>query len=140
MLVRWLGAYGEGRTLHDSLAFELNSKASGHDLACAEWVRRGSKGGSLRFGTGEISRCKIGLLVDSKAVHRVFLADQYSRVYVSTGGKPHRVKGRERGYGHTEVWHKRKYKGIVVRGRVSSHHMRVVRWWANRKGLPVIFV
>ena len=127
IVIRWLGAFGKGESLHLALAWELSQAE--REVA-GEPIRRGQR--------SKISRPRVGLLIKSAAVRRVFHCDTWSK----PGQNGRLVKGRTMAEwkGHSEAFCLPHYAAIVVRNfaGLPTGLRRTINHFSSMYGLPVI--
>lgn len=117
MKYRWLGAYGKVGTLAESLAFELSGNSS---LACAT--------------SSVIDHCRVGLVVKNSAVVRRHSGDVFSVTTASGKLKATRKPVDT----HDELWVRRVYAAVVIRGRVSLNTLRTCESAAEKFNLNIV--
>lgn len=103
MYVRWLGAFRKNGSLAESLDFEF-SRAT--DVACEKIKNRGGS---------KIRHCRLGLLVDPKAVYRVYQGDVWSE-YQADGTLFATRSQWEAHSSHCEAFAKPVFTGLVIKG------------------------
>lgn len=101
MYVRWLGAFRRNGSLYESFNFEMTRKTN---VACEHFKVK-----SL------VSRARVGLLVDPKAVYKNWNGDVWSE-YDADGCLYYTRKDYEADSAHKESWAKPVYTGIVIKG------------------------
>ena len=105
MVIRWIGAFGKGESLFQSLSWELTQERE----VAAERVTGGK---------GTIEHAQIGLRVASEAVVRHYEGDVWSKV--APDGRLYATRrGRRTHDGHSECFCKPVYTGIVCKQHPS---------------------
>lgn len=130
--IRWLGAFGKGASLEDSLAWELS--AADREVA-AEWF-----GDDIPVSGSGINHCQVGLLLARGTIRRHYNGDVWS---VSHGPYLRATRAPYESMGHTECFCIPRYRGIVVRcplDQLSPKVRRPVMAAARRHGLPVYVI
>jgi len=123
MIVRWLGAFGKSKSLHESLSWEL-SQSSVKELAAER----------LRGLESVIKHARVGLLVKSNAVIKSFSGDVYS-VKNEDGTLKKKRSGKlglKKSCVQRECWVKPEYIGIIIKGgSLNKKIMRTLKWFAS---------
>ena len=133
MAIRWLGAFGKGSSLVDSLRWELTQNFGGREVA-AEWVD--SQTSHQRFRI----RRTVGLLVAKGAIIRRYPGDVWS--VTSESGRLE-VTRPSTSYGHTECFCRPKFSAIVLTrpwGQLRAEVRAAIRTVAGETGLPVVYL
>ena len=122
--VRWIGAFGKGSTLSDSLNFEIYT--CDRDVACE--ICKGY--------TSRISHAKIGLLLDNCAIIKKFNGDCWSK---NNNGMLYMTRNPKYASRHLEAWARPNYKGIVVKSvrKVSTEAFRQILAFVEETGIKV---
>ena len=108
MVIRWIGAFGKGESLFQSLSWEFTQERE----VAAERVTGGK---------GTIEHAQIGLRVASEAVIRHYEGDVWSKV--SPDGRLYATRRGRRG--HSECFCKPVYTGIICKQQPSRLAKRV---------------
>lgn len=131
MVVRWLGAFGKGSDLATSLSWELTQDRE----VAAEHISSGN---------GKIRHARVGLLVDKRAVIRVFPGDVWS--VAGEDGKL-RATRYASGYAlrrrHHEAFCCPVYRAIVIKDhpdRIKPAIMATVRSASASFALPIVWI
>ena len=129
MVIRWLGAYGKGKSLADSLSWELSQTE--RKVLSAEKLSKGHS----RIG------CLVGLLTTNKAVVRRYNSDVY------TVKKGHAMRAtRPEGIStyHTEYLIRPCYKAIVVKysryQKISKQALQACLETSKTYNLPILYL
>lgn len=131
MVVRWLGAFGKGSDLAASLSWELTQNRE----VAAEHITSGN---------GKIRHARVGLLVDKRAVIRVFPGDVWSvagedgKLRATRYASGYALTGR-----HSEAFCRPVYRAIVIKDhpdRIKPVVMNAVRGASEGFSLPIVWI
>ena len=143
MVVRWLGAYGKGPSLVDSLRFELTRPKT--DEVAAEPIDNRN---GLKF-------VSIGLVVKRRAVRRVYSGDVFSQPCNRLGlpclqdengfcdetcpgcRQLRTTRKPKHGSLHGEAICNPDYCAIAVRGVITPKAWKIVKVFSKAFGLPI---
>ena len=126
MVIRWIGAFGKGESLFQSLSWEFTQERE----VAAERVTGGK---------GTIEHAQIGLRVASEAVIRHYEGDVWSKV--SPDGRLYATRRACRG--HSECFCKPVYTGIVCKqhpSRLAKLVQEAVFQASEKFGVSVFYV
>lgn len=133
--IRWLGAFGRGSSLADSLRWELTENFCGREVA-AEWIDPTSR--HAREKEFSIRRI-VGLLVAKGAILRRFDGDVWS--VASESGRLETT--RQSVHTHTECFCRPNFSAIVLTrpwGQIRAEIRRAIRTVSAETGLPVVYL
>ena len=122
-IVRWLGAFRKGGSLHNSLKWEL--KENRREVAAEVLV-----GGQSHV------QAYIGLRIARGAVRKVFRGDVWSEV-TARGTSLKMTRSPSSFSDHTEAFCKPLFTAIVLKGKVSKKAFKTVLWWSKAMDLPI---
>ena len=124
-VVRWLGAFGRGESIHAALLWEL-TQTERCELAAEPCLPNESG-----------IRSRVGLLVKRSAVVKRFNGDCWSIV---EGASLKKTRNPRCSPWHREVWVRPEYTAIVCKDwhTLSSQVRRTVAWFARAHRLPVL--
>lgn len=130
-VIRWLGAFGVGKSLHAALEWELSQQE--REVA-AEPIPAGYQ--------SMIPRPRVGLLVKTRAVKKVFRCDVWSVTNTDQkhNGKLRKTRTMSDTIGHSEAFVLPQYAAIVVRNYrgLPIHYQRTITFFSQRYGLPIV--
>jgi hypothetical protein len=117
MIIRWLGAFRKQGSLYSALVWEVTQTTRKH--VAAERLQRGKS---------YIFHARVGLLIKNSAVVRRYRSDVWSE-YTRTGALKKTRKEGKNWSGHTEVWARPVYIGVVLKDvrNISQSALQAVK-------------
>jgi hypothetical protein len=130
MIIRWLGAFGHGSDLQESINFELSRST----IACAEEVKKGAN-------SGMHPHIRLGLLISQSGIVRRWSSDVWSE-YKANGKRLRKTRDEGEAYsGHNEIWVNPNHViGFILRAggpAISASSLNIIKLASKKYRLPI---